>query len=166
MSITEAITAGSSRIRRSVPPSVTNRPGASCTPTVSLITSSSTWASSNTTTSCGGRITPPLPTWSPYRWVLTTMTSAAAARARAASAKQASPSGQRSLPGHSSLPTLTARHAASDGAQSSSAASPVSVDATHVAIRVSSSRVVADRPSSSSWPTPSACISRSRCRHT
>ena len=154
MSMTLATTAGSSRIRRIVPPSVTNRPGASCTPTVSLMMSSSTWASSNTTTSCSGRITPPLPTCRPYRCMLTTTTSAALGAARAASAKQASPSGQRSLPGHSSLPTLTARHAASDGDQSSSAASPVSVVVTHVAMRASSSLVVAARPSSSSWPTP------------
>ena len=41
------------------------------------------------------------------------MTSAAAARRRACSAKHGSPSGQRSAPGHSSLPTLTDRHAAS-----------------------------------------------------
>ena len=101
---------GSSRIRRSVPAIVTKRPGATWTPTVSLITSSSTWASSNTTTSCSGRITPPLPTCSPYRWVLTTTTSAAPARRRACSAKHGSPSGQRSAPGHSSLPTLTIRH--------------------------------------------------------
>jgi hypothetical protein len=65
MSITAATVSASSRMRRIVPPRVTNRPGASCTPTVSLMTSSSTWASSNTTTSWGGRITPPLPTCNP-----------------------------------------------------------------------------------------------------
>jgi hypothetical protein len=81
---------------------------------------------------------------------LTTITSATEARARAASAKHASPSGQRSLPGHSSLPTLAARHAVSDGDQSSSATSPVWLVVAHVAMRVSSSRVVADTPSRSS----------------
>ena len=65
MSMTLAMISGSSRIRRSVPAIVMNRPGASWAPTVSLITSSRTWASSNTTTSCSGRITPPLPTCSP-----------------------------------------------------------------------------------------------------
>ena len=119
------IVAGSSRIRRTTLANRTKRPGASWTPTVSLITSSSTWASSKTTRSCSGRIMPPLATSSPYRWVLTTTTSATAARRRACSAKHGSPSGQRSAPGHSSLPTLTDRHVASVGAHSSSAASPV-----------------------------------------
>ena len=95
------------------------------------------------------------------------MTSAAAARRRACSAKHGSPSGQRSAPGHSSLPTLTDRHAASDGDQSSSAASPLSLVPAHSAMRRISDRVPAAIPSSSSWASaPPPWTSRSRCRQT
>jgi hypothetical protein len=52
--------AGSSRMRRTTAANTTNRPGPIWTPTVSLMMSSSTCASSKTTTSCGGRMTLPL----------------------------------------------------------------------------------------------------------
>ncbi len=46
---------------------------------------------------------------------MTTITSASAAAARAASAKQSPPDGQRLAPGHSRADTLTAAHADGDG---------------------------------------------------
>ena len=53
--------------------------------------------------------------------MFTTTTSATDARVRAASAKQTLPIGHLLAPGHSSLPTLTACHALSLGAQVSDA---------------------------------------------
>ena len=87
--------------------------------------SSSSWTSSNTTTSCGGSSSPPTASAATYRWVLTTTTSAWAARSRAASAKQTAPDGQRAAPGQSRAPTLTWAQAAGLGSQASSARSPV-----------------------------------------
>ena len=94
-STTAATRSGSARIRRASRPRLANRPAPSARPVVSEVMSSSWCASSITTTSCSGRTRPPEPTSMPYRWVLTTMTSAASARRRAASAKHGSPRGQR-----------------------------------------------------------------------
>ena len=164
----DATTAGSSRIRRTVPPSVTKRPGASWTPTVSLMMSSRTWASSNTTTSCGGQDDAAAADVQPVEVGVDDDDvgdgGPGPGRPRRSRRRRA---GSARLPGHSSLPTLTARHAVSDGAQSSSAASPVSVVADP---RGDPRQLVAG----SSPPCPraragrrrSACISRSRCRQT
>ena len=70
------------------------RPGVTSTPRLDVMTSSSSCASSKITTSCSGSTTPPLARCAPYRWVLTTTTSATDARSRAASAKQRPPDGQ------------------------------------------------------------------------
>ena len=54
--------------RRASGPSVTsarNRPGVTSTPRLDVMTSSSSWASSKTTTSCSGSTTPPLARWAP-----------------------------------------------------------------------------------------------------
>ncbi len=45
--------------------SARNRPGASSTPRLAVMTSSTSWASSRTRTSCGGRTAPPLARWDP-----------------------------------------------------------------------------------------------------
>ena len=100
----------------------------------------------------------------PYRWVLTTMTSAASARRRAASAKHGSPRGHRDAPGHSSLDTLTEAHARSLGFQSSSARSPVAVVAAHAASRSTSFWEEGSRSSSSSWLPAGSRTSLTRWR--
>ena len=56
------------------------------------------------------------------------ITSALAARSRAASAKHTSPAGQRAAPGHSAAPTLTMAHDFARGSKESSDRSPVSDD--------------------------------------
>ena len=67
--------------------------------------------------------------------------SAAAALARAASAKHSLPDGQRRAPGHSSAVTLTLDHAGVEGSNSSSALSPLLVDSAQAARRRTSSRI-------------------------
>ena len=98
--------------------------------------------------------------------MLTTMTSAAAARSRAASAKQTSPIGHRLAPGHSSLPTDTACQARSCGAHERSAWSPVVVEPAQATRRLISTFVVAANSSISSWPVSLSWSSRTRCMHT
>ena len=103
------------------------RPALRATPTVSLMTASSWWASSKMTTSCGGNKAPPLAMCNPYICKFTTTTSASAPRSRAFSAKHSLPTGQFFRPGHSSLPTEVALRARSLGRWSSSSKSPVAV---------------------------------------
>ncbi len=98
--------------------------------------------------------------------MLTTITSASAARSRAPSAKHTGPLGQRLAPGHSSLPTLTALHARSVGAQVSSAWSPVRVVRLQSVRRRISSLVVAANSSISSCPVVFDSSSSMRCMQT
>ena len=146
---------GASRIARTDRARLANRDAPSSIPKVAEIVSSSWWASSITTTSCSGRITPPDSRCSPYRCVLTTTTDASAAARRACSAKHTSPLGQRAAPGHSLDETLTAAHAVGDGSKLSSARSPVGDSSLHARMRRSSSSGArAASPSSASWSAP------------
>ena len=89
--------------------------------------STSSWASSTTTTSCSGSTgRPSSASMASSAWLVTTM-SARPASARAFSAKQSSPTGQRDAPRHSRAVTDTCRQVASVTPGTSSSRSPVSV---------------------------------------
>ena len=122
----------------------------------------------------GGSNSPPIASAAVYRWVLTTTTSAWAARCRAASAKQTEPDGQRPAPGQSRAPTLTWAQAVGLGSHARSARSPVSAVAAHSTSRQTSrpsgpiSRRRSPEPlappgsSTSCWSPPAT--SATRCR--
>ena len=133
------VSPASARMPRNSRARCVNRPAPISTPVVAEMMSSITWASSMTVRSCSGRMAPSLARSRPYRWRLTTTTSAWVARSRAASAKQRSPRGHRAAPGQSRDVVLTAAHAVSLGSTSSSARSPVTVVEAHAAMVASSS---------------------------
>ena len=123
--------ASSRIIERIAEPIVVIRLGESARPAESVTTSSSSWASSKITTSCSPMMVPSVTMSRAYSQPLTITTSAVWLSARARSAKQLSPCGQRDAPGHSSLVTLTFDHAVRCGCQSNSPSSPVSVICDH-----------------------------------
>ena len=90
-----------------------------------VIRSTSSCASSTITTSCSGSTgRPSSASMASSAWLVTT-TSARPASARAFSAKQSSPTGQRDAPRHSRALTDTCRHADSGTPGTSSSRSPV-----------------------------------------
>jgi hypothetical protein len=105
-------------------------------------------ASSNTTSSCGGRITLPLPTHAVEVGVDDDDLRRLARSRLFGEARP--PIGQRSAPGHSSLPTLTARHAAARRPVQLGGVADVRVRPAGDAGDLSS--VLVAVPSSSSWP--------------
>ena len=119
------VTIGSAITRRTDDAKDETRPLVSWIPTASLREDSSWWASSKMTILCSGRMLPLLAMCAPYSAMLTTTTFAVDAASRARSAKQFAPTGHLLLPGHSSVETLMACLARSDGMRGSSSKSPV-----------------------------------------
>ena len=116
MSSSEAVSSGSAITERMARARKRNRLGASVMPAVAETISSNWWASSITTTSCSGRSVPfdrevhAVEVGVDHDDV--GFLTAARGRPRR---RQVVPIGQRSAPGHSSQPTLTADHAAALG---------------------------------------------------
>ena len=164
-SSTSRTMSGSAMIAAILRASAVNRPAVISTPEVAATMSSSWWASSMMTTSCSGRTAPCVARCNPYKWRLTTTTSASEAARRARSVKQSSPFGHFDAPGHSRGPTLTAAHARGEGSMLSSERSPVGeVVDQRASAAISSEGGFGPPISSASCSVPSASSSRTLCK--
>ena len=129
--------------------------------------STSSCASSMTTTSCSGSTgTPVMASMASSAWLVTT-TSTLAAEARAFSAKQSEPTGQRDTPRHSRADTLTWRQACSVTPGTSSSRSPSVVFSDHSCSRCTSrpSLETAKGSNRAASSGSSGAPEASRCRH-